>query len=139
MSKSFNKQTSSLAFRLQKFYERILNYTPSTFFVGMVVVAASIFLLGGGLYDLLVQPDQAWFYGGIMRVFYPALNEQFLIGSLLIMIFGVMGFGGFLIAYRSTKYASNPRQAYRFLLVGCALLVIAYILIEYGLLSKFSY
>ncbi len=138
MVKSFNKQTSSLAFRLQKTYERILNYKPSLFLVGMATVAASIFLLGGGLYDLLVQPEQGWYYGGRMIVFYPALNEQFLVGSLLIMIFGAMGFAGFLIAYRSTKYASNPRQAYRFLLVGCALLVIGYILIENGLLSKFS-
>jgi hypothetical protein len=104
----------------------------------MVTVAVSIFLLGGGLYDLLIQPNQAFFYGGRMIVFYPQLDEQLLVGSLLVMIFAIMGFSGFLIAYRSTKYASNPRQAYRFLLVGCALLVIGYILIENGLLSKFS-
>ncbi|PVX23872.1 MAG: hypothetical protein CW716_11130 [Candidatus Bathyarchaeum sp.] len=138
MSRSANKQVSSLAFRLQKTYERIINFKPSLFLVGMATVAASIFLLGGGLYDLLVQPDQAWFYGGRMIVFYPALNEQFLVGSILVMIFGAMGFAGFLIAYRSTKYASNPREAYRTLLVGCALLVIGYLLIENGLLSKFS-
>jgi hypothetical protein len=54
------------------------------------------------------------------------------------MIFGAIGFAGFLMAYRSTKYAYNPRQAYRFLLVGCILLLIGYILIENGLLSKFG-
>jgi hypothetical protein len=138
MGKSVNKQVSSLSFRLQKLYERILNYKPSLFLVGMAIVAVSIFLLGGGLYDLLTQPDQAWYYGGRMIVFYPSLTEQFLVGSILIMIFGAMGFAGFLIAYQSTKYAYNPRQAYRSLLVGCALLVIGYILIENGLLSKFS-
>ena len=138
MSRSANKQVSSLAFRLQKTYEQIINFKPSLFLVGMATVAASIFLLGGGLYDLMVQPDQAWFFGGRMIVFYPLLTEQLLVGSILIMIFGTMGFAGFLIAYRSTKYVSNPRQAYRFLLVGCALLVIGYILIENGLLSKFA-
>ena len=138
MAKSFDKQISSLAFWVQKTYERIMSFKPSQFLVGIATVAASIFLLGGGLYDLLVQPDSAWYYGGRMIVFYPALTEQFLMGSILIMIFGAMGFAGFLIAYRSTKYAYNPRQAYRFLLVGCALLVIGYILIENGLLSKFS-
>ena len=138
MSRSANKQVSSIVFRLEKTYERIINFKPSLFLVGMGTVAASIFLLGGGLYNLLIQPDQAWFFGGRMIVFYPSLTEQLLVGSLLIMIFGIMGFAGFLIAYRSTKYVSNPRQAYRFLLVGCALLVIGYILIENGLLSKFA-
>ena len=138
MSKSANKQVSSLAFQLQKIYERILNYKPSTFLVGLAVVAVAIFLLGGGLYDLLTSPDSSWYYGGRMIVYYPSLTEQFLVGSLLIMIFGAMGFAGFLIAYKSTKYAYNPRQAYRFLLVGCTLLVIGYILIENGLLSKFG-
>jgi hypothetical protein len=140
MGKSVNKQVSSLSFRLQKLYERILNYKPSLFLVGIAVVAISVFLLGGGLHDLLIQPDQGWYYGGRMIVFYPSsLAEQFLVGSILIMIFGAMGFAGFLIAYQSTKYAYNPRQAYRSLLVGCALLVIGYLLIENGLLSKLSY
>ena len=138
MSKSANKQVSSIAFQLQKTYERILNYKPSMFLVGLVVVAASIFLLGGGLYDLMVQPASSWYYGGRMIVYYPSLTEQLLVGSILIMIFGAMGFAGFLIAYRSTKYAYKPRQAYRLLLVGCALLAIGYILIENGLLSKFG-
>jgi hypothetical protein len=75
---------------------------------------------------------------GTLYVFYPSLSEQFLLESMLIMIFGAIGFAGFIIAYRSTKYAYNPRQAYRFLLVGCVLLIIAYILIERGLLMKFG-
>ena len=133
-----NKQISSLAFRLQKTYERIMNFKPSLFLVGIATVAASIFLLGGGIYDLLVHPESAWFYGNRVIVFHPYLSEQFLIGSILVMIFGAIGFSGFLIAYRSTKYAYNPRQAYRFLLVGVVLLIISYVLLENGLLSKFS-
>ncbi|MDX1813899.1 MAG: hypothetical protein R3319_03835 [Candidatus Bathyarchaeia archaeon] len=136
MTKSFNKQTSSLAFRLQKIYDRILNYKPSLFLVGIATVAVSIFLLGGGVYDILVQPDQAWFYGGRLIAFHPYLNEQFLVGSLLVMIYATFGFTGFLLAYRSTKYAYNPRQAYIFLLIGCALLIAGYLLFENGLLAK---
>ena len=138
MSNSVNKQISSFSFRLQKFYERLMNFKPSLFLVGIATVAVSFFLLGGGIYDILVQPESAWFYGGRVIVFYPSLTEQFLMGSILIMIFMAIGFTGFLIAYRSTKYAYNPRQAYRFLLVGCVLLAIGYLLIENGLLSKFS-
>ncbi|HDQ06771.1 MAG TPA: hypothetical protein ENN36_08665 [Candidatus Bathyarchaeota archaeon] len=140
MSKRISKQTSSLAFRLQKTYERILNAKPSLFIVGVAAVALALFLMGGGIYDMMVKDIAVAYFapGGTLYVFYPSLNEQFLLESMLVMIFGAMGFAGFLIAYRSTKYAYNPRQAYRLLLVGCVLLLIGYILIERGLLTKFG-
>ena len=129
MSKWFSKQISSFAFWLQKTYERILTAKPSLFLVGVSAVALAFFLLGGGIYDLMIKNIAVAYFasGGTMIVFYPSLNEQFL-----------LGFAGFLIAYRSTKYAYNPRQAYRLFLVGCVLLLIGYILIENGLLSKFG-
>ena len=139
MSKWFSKQISSFAFSLQKTYERIITAKPSLFLVGVSVVAVSFFLLSGGIYDVLIKPIVAYFAaGGQMLVFYPSLTEQFLLESIIIMIFYAIGFAGFLIAYRSTKYAYNPRQAYRFLLVGCVLLIIGYLLIENGLMSKFG-
>jgi len=133
---------SSFAFSLQKTYERIMTAKPSLFVVGVSAVAASLFLLGGGIYSLL-NPDHLNLAGflpsGRIVVYYPSLTAQFLLESVLIMIFGVIAFAGFLIAYRSTKYAYSPRQAYRFLLVGCVLLIIGYFLIENGLVSKFSF
>jgi hypothetical protein len=139
MSKWFSKQISSLAFSLQKTYERIITAKPSLFLVGVSAVAVSFFLLSGGIYDILIQPIVAYFSsGGKMLVFYPSLTEQFLLESIIIIIFYAIGFAGFLIAHRSTKYAYNPRQAYRFLLVGCVLLIIGLLLIENGLMSKFG-
>ncbi len=140
MSKWFSKQLSSLTFWLQKTYERIITAKPSLFLVGISVVALAFFLLSGGIYDIMVKDIAVAYFasGGRMIVFYPSLTEQFLLESMLFMIFSAIGFAGFLIAYRSTKYAYNPRQAYRFLLVGCVLLLVGYILIENGLLSKFG-
>jgi hypothetical protein len=139
MSKRGSKEVSSFAFWLQKTYERIINSKPSLFIVGIVAVAFAFFLLGGGIYDVLITPIVAYFAaGGQMLVFYPSLTEQFYLESIMIIIFYAIGFSGFLIAHRSTKYAYNPRQAYRFLLVGCVLLLIGYILIENGLVSKFG-
>ena len=140
MSKRFSKQISSFAFWLQKTYERIITSKPSIFVVGILAVALAFFLLGGGIYDMLVEDVAVAYFaaGGTLYVFYPSMSEQFLLESMLIMIFGAIGFAGFLMAYRSTKYAYNPRQAYRLLLVGCALLLIGYVLIENGLLSKFG-
>ncbi len=138
MAKSFSKQLSSLAFSLQKTYERILTAKPSLFVVATAVVAASLFLFAGGVYDLLIQPIVA-IVGSTGRIisFYPyGISEQLLLESIIIMIFYAMGVVGFLVAYRSTKYAYNPRQAYRFLLVGCALLLLAYLLLEQNLLAS---
>jgi hypothetical protein len=135
-----SKRMSSLAFSLQKTYERILTAKPSLFVVGILAVAVSLFLLGGGIYDVLIQPIVAIVAsGGRIISFYPyGITEQLLLESVIIMVFYAMGFAGFLIAYRSTKYASNPRQAYRFLLVGVVLLLIAYVLVEQNLLSSFG-
>ena len=140
MSKWFNKQISSFAFSLQKTYEKIITAKPSLFVVGASAVVVSLFLLGGGIYDILTTDIAVAYFppGGKIIVFYPSLAEQFLLESMLVMIFGAIGFAGFLIAHRSTKYAYSPRQAYRFLLVGCVLLIIGYILIENGLISKFG-
>jgi hypothetical protein len=143
MSKWFSKQISSLAFWLQKTYERILTSKPSLFVVGILAVALAFFLLGGGLYSLMNPdpnvPPAGIFAGDRLYVFYPSLNIQFIFTeTLLVMIFSAIGFAGFLMAYRSTKYAYNPRQAYQLLLVGCVMLIIAYILIERGLLLKFG-
>ena len=140
MAKGFSKQISSFAFSLQKTYERIMAVKPSLFVIGASTVAVSFFLLSGIVYDILIKPSVAYFaQGGRMIVFYPSLTDQFLLESIIIMVFYAIGFAGFLIAYRSTKYAYSPRQAYRFLLVGCVLLIIGYVLIESGLMSKFGF
>ena len=135
-----SKRISGLAFSLQKTYEKILTAKPSLFVVGILVVGASLFLLGGGIYDVLIQPIVAIVAsGGRIISFYPyGITEQLLLESVIIMVFYAMGFAGFLIAYRSTKYAYSPRQAYRFLLVGCVLLLISYVLVEQNLLASFG-
>ena len=139
MSKWLSKRFSSLAFSLQKTYERIVTAKPSLFVVAVAVVAISLFLLGGGIYDILIQPIVAIVAsGGRVITFYPfGLTDQFLSESVIIMVLYALGVVGFLIAYRSTKYAYNPRLAYRFLLVGAALLIIAYVLVEQNLISRF--
>ncbi len=140
MAKGFSKQLSSLAFSLQKTYEKIITAKPSLFVVAISVVAASLFLLGGGIYDILIQPIVAIVAsGGRIISFYPyGITEQLLLESVIIMVFYAMGFAGFIIAYRSTKYAYSPRQAYRFLLVGCVLLIISYVLVEQNLIASVS-
>ena len=139
MSTWLSKRLSSFAFSLQRTYERLLSSKPSWFVVAVLAVAVSLFLLAGGIYDTITGPAVAYFGStGRMIVFYPSLTDQFLLESILVMIFYALGFAGFLAAYRSTKYAYNPRNAYRFLLIGCVLLIVGIVLMETGLNSKFG-
>jgi predicted neutral ceramidase superfamily lipid hydrolase len=130
---------SSVRRNLEKAYWRITTYKPSTFTVVLIAVAAAIFLLGGGLYDILEQssiPIAIFSSSGGQGQFiflypYPSLNDQFIAESMFIMILYAIGFMGFYITYQSTKYAYNPRQAYVMLMAGLMFILMAYALLEY--------
>lgn len=139
MAKGFKKQKSSLAFSLKKAYERIITAKPSLFIVSATVVAITIFFLGGGVYNILIQPLGAFIsQTGQIIAFYPGLSDQFVLGSIIIMISYTIGVAGFLFAYRSTKYAYNPRQAYMYLLIGSLGILIGYLLVELRIVSLFG-
>ena len=130
---------SSLGFRLQRAIRKITTAKPSIFVIASVIVASTVFFLGGGVYDLLAQPMIAIPVGRRILFFYPySVHEQAVLESLLVMISYVMGFFGVFLMYQSTKYAYKPRQAYILLLTGVVFLLIAYIYIENLLWSKLT-
>jgi len=104
-----------------------------------VIVASTVFFLGGGVYNLLAEPLIAVPVGRQILFFYPySVHEQAVLESLLVMISYVMGFFGVFLIYQSTKYAYKPRQAYMLLISGVVFLLIAYIYIENLLWAKFT-
>jgi len=130
---------SSLGFRLQRAIRKITTAKPSIFVIASVIVASTVFFLGGGVYDLLAEPMIAIPVGRRILFFYPySVHEQAVLESLLVMISYVMGFFGVFLMYQSTKYAYKPRQAYILLLTGVVFLLIAYIYIENLLWSKLT-
>jgi hypothetical protein len=133
------RRFSSLGFRLQRAIRKIATAKPSVFVIASVIVASSVFFLGGGVYDLLAKPIIAFPTGRRILFFYPyAVHEQAVVESFLVMTSYVMGFFGVFLMYQSTKYAYKPRQAYILLLTGVILLLIAYIYIENLLWSKLT-
>jgi hypothetical protein len=138
MIRWFKRRITSLAFFVQKSYQKIITARPSIFLIAVIVIAASIFLLGGGVYDMLEKPLLAIIQSsGAIIVFYPYdINEQFVVESIDVMIGYAIGVAGLLLTYQSTKYANRPRQAYTFLLVGCVLVIASYIFIENSLIAK---
>ena len=122
------RRFSSLAFSMRKAYQKILNLKPSWLIIALAAVVASIFLLGGGVFDIIVRPvaiipglQGRWIF------FYPRqLNSQILNESIIVMLLYGIGFGGFWAMYQSTKYAYKPRQAFILLLAGAVLVILAY-------------
>jgi len=122
---------------MQKTYWKIVTARPSMLVITAIVIAASIFLLAGGVYNLLEQPLVLWWTGERFLFYYPfGLSDQWILESVFIMIFYALGAIGFLLTYQSTKYAYRPRQAYILLLTGSLLIFVAYIGVEWLFMAR---
>jgi len=130
LSRKVKKSLSSLSYSINRVYRRISTAKPSTLILSLMAIAIAVFLLGGGLYDVIMKPYPAVYYGGRFIFLYPQLSEQFVTDSLVAMILYSLGIVGLIAVYQSTKYAYKPRQAYMTFLVGFILLLLAYIFLE---------
>jgi len=133
------KWFTSLGFTLRRTYLKILTFKPSIFIIAAIVTAFSLFLLAGGIYDILEQPLSAIFFSGRVLFFYPYLQAQVIVESIGVMIAYAMGVAGILLMYQSTKYAYKPRQAFMMLLSGVVLILFAYIYIENLVFAKLTF
>ena len=138
MSKSVKKNVSNLSFSLNKLYRTLTNSRPSNLIIPVVAIALAVFLFGGGLYDIIMKPLPAVYYGGRFLFLYPQLSEQFIGDSIVAMTLYGLGIFGLLSIYQSTKYVYKPRQAYMMMTVGVVLLLLAYILLQASIQMKIS-
>jgi hypothetical protein len=125
-----------MSYSINKLYRRVSTTKPSTIILSIIVIGAAVFLFGGGVYDLTVQPYPAVYSGGRFILVDPRLSEQFISDSVVSMILYSFGVVGLLAIYQSTKYASKPRQAYMMFIIGVVLLLMAYIFLEAELQQK---
>jgi hypothetical protein len=139
VSRRIEKWLTSLGFSLRKSYKRMVTAKPSVFIIAIIVVALSVFLLGGGIFDILQQPLSVIPYGGGVLFFYPGLQNQVVYESVGVMIVYAIGVAGILLMYQSTKYAYKPRQAFMILLVGVVLILVAYFYFENLISSKLTF
>ncbi len=130
MAKSVKRGVSSLSFSLNRLYKAITTAKPSSFVVGVVAISVAVFFFGGGLYDLIMKPLPAVYYGGRFLFLYPQLTEQFISDSIVAMTVYALGVVGMIAIYQSTKYVYKPRQAYMMLVIGFALVFMTYIFLE---------
>jgi len=136
MSRKVKREVSSLSFSMNKLYHRIPTLKPSIFIISLLAMAFAVSLLGGGLYDIIMKPYPAVWWGGRFTIIYPALSEQFMGDSLVAIALYALGIAGLLTIYQSTKYAYKPRQAHMTFLVGVILVFLAYMFLETMLMLK---
>lgn len=130
MSQKTKKRTSSAPFSLSRLFNRISTTKPSTFIVTAIIISYAVFLFGGGLLTLISHPLPSAYYSGKFYFLYPDIGTQFISDTVISIMLYVIGFAGLLAIYQSTKYAYKPRQAYMMLVIGVALLLLAYIFLE---------
>jgi hypothetical protein len=136
MSNKVKKQATSLSYTLSKWFSKISTAKPSTFIITIIILGTTIFLLGGGLYDIIVQPLPSYYSGSKFYFLYPSVSDQFLFDTVLSVIVYLLGFVGLLSIYQSSRHAYNRRTAYMTMILGVTLLIISYLFLEYFIYFK---
>ena len=91
-----------------------------------------------GRRPLINRPAPAWSTATGFLFLYPDISGQFGADTFISITLYAMGFIGLLAIYQSSKSAYKPRQAYMMLIVGVALLLMAYIFLEGSIAYKQS-
>jgi lysylphosphatidylglycerol synthetase-like protein (DUF2156 family) len=138
MSDKAKKQASELSFSISKWFSKISTMKPSSLLMTVLVLGVALFLLGGGVYDIINQPYPAIYYNSRFYFLYPSLSEQFVFDTVISVTLYLLGFIGLLTVYQSSKHAYSPRQAYMTMIIGASLITLAYIFIEYFIRLKLT-
>ena len=122
---------TSLGYVGRSVYRTLSRLKVPTLIVAILLVGVSIFLLGGGVYDITSNPISIIPMRGRIITVYPYyVHEQTLTASIGVMILYAIGTIGLLMLYEGTKYVRNPRQAAILILIGITLLILAFISVE---------
>jgi heme/copper-type cytochrome/quinol oxidase subunit 2 len=100
--------------------------TPSTTLIIVAVMAFVVFILVGGIYDILEKPlailpkaTSGWTF-----IYRGSINQQTINESLVSGLLYTIGIAGLYMLLRSTRMAYRPRQAYILLILGVVVLLI---------------
>ena len=98
--------------RIKKFRKiklpRISSMKPSKSIIILSLITLSIFILGGGVYDIMEQPLAVLPTPGNPG-YYPDITHQFLTESISFIFFLIIGISGGYISFRSIRYGYRPR------------------------------
>jgi hypothetical protein len=113
---------------------------PSTTLLVFVMMFFVVFILAGGVFDILEKPLALLPRGsGWTFVYRGSINVQTLNESILAGLLYFLGVLGLYMLLRSTRQVYNPRQAYLTLILGLMVTLIAVYYCTSFLASKIGY
>jgi hypothetical protein len=93
----------------------------------LLTISFAIFVLAGGIYDILEKPLAILPRGGGYTFIYRgSIHYQTINESLVMALIYLLGFLGLYVVFRSTRFAYKPRNAYLMLIVGMAIIFLAF-------------
>ena len=129
-----SKHSEDTSSKIGKFYRRLRGIQPSTAIIAAIVIGYAIFIFSGGLFSIINHDYWSYYNGSKFYFVLWSISDQFVSEVFIAGIMYALGFLGLLAMYMSTKNAYNPRQAYMLLLVGVALVVTVYFVLDWGII-----
>jgi hypothetical protein len=140
MAKKVKKGASDSSYSMGNLYERISSLKPSSLVIMLAGVIIAILLLSGTIFSFTSgSGGTVGYYNNQFIWFYPDLSGQYLSENIITLAVYAIGFVGLLSIYQSTKSAYKPRQAYMLMIIGVSLLLISYMVLEYGAYVKVNH
>lgn len=95
-------------------------------YISFAVVLFCIFIMGGGIYNILESPPSIIPLQNGYSSLHPYSNEQTSTEGFVIMMINGAIIAGFYMTYRSTQVAYNRTAANRWLMVGIILITLGF-------------
>ncbi|MGE5637896.1 MAG: hypothetical protein ACM3WQ_04235 [Chloroflexota bacterium] len=137
MTKRNRRDADSMSYTLSRWYRRISEMKPSSATIIIIVLAVTVFILGGGVFQVISQTPLTVYNGQTIFFLFTralgggsGLDNQLgmdVVISAMLYTFGIIGL---LMMYQSTKSAYKPRNAYLSLITGASLIAFAYVFLE---------
>ncbi|MEM2897248.1 MAG: hypothetical protein QW265_04965 [Candidatus Bathyarchaeia archaeon] len=104
-----------------------LGLLKSLTFLTLLIISFAIFILAGGVYDVLEKPLAILPRGGGYTFIYRgSIHYQTINESLVIALVYLLGLSGLYVIFRSTRFAYKPRNAYLMLIIGMSITFLAF-------------
>jgi hypothetical protein len=109
---------------------------PPTILLIFLMVSISIFILGGGIYDIMLTPINILPTPTQPIFYYPGMTEQTMTESINFVFYLIIGVLGGYITFQSTRFVYRPREARMYLVIGIVMMIFAFIGCETLLAAK---
>jgi hypothetical protein len=95
-------------------------------YISFAVVLFCLFIIGGGIYNILDNPPPGLSLPGGYTSLHPYTSEQTSTEGYVVMLINGFAIAGFYLTYRSSQITYNRVSANRYLMAGIALILIGF-------------